>query len=254
LKLELNNIKLTKMLNKEKHNFTMVHILKDIYSDVEIASLLGFKGGTAAYLFYDLPRFSVDLDFDLLDPTQTNRDLLFQKIEKILLKYGKIKDSKNKSFTVFFSLSYGVGEHQVKVEINTRKTGATYQVLNYLGISMLVADRQSMLGGKLVALVGRKKFAMRDVFDVHFFIKQGWDISGEVLLAYEIYSLADYLEKCIALVEKITAEQLLAGLGELLDAKQKDWVKAHLKEDALFLLRLRLDNEQRNLKASQNQQ
>lgn len=27
--------------------------------------ILGFKGGTAAYIFYDLNRFSTDLDFDL---------------------------------------------------------------------------------------------------------------------------------------------------------------------------------------------
>jgi len=52
------------------HNNLLVQILKDIYSDTDISPFLGFKGGTAAYLFYDLPRFSVDLDFDLLDETK----------------------------------------------------------------------------------------------------------------------------------------------------------------------------------------
>ena len=45
----------------------MGYILKDIYADITINSLLGFKGGTCAYFFYNLPRFSVDLDFDLLE-------------------------------------------------------------------------------------------------------------------------------------------------------------------------------------------
>lgn len=55
------------MVDLNKHKFFLLQILKDIYSDMEIASLLGFKGGTALMFFYDLPRFSVDLDFNLLD-------------------------------------------------------------------------------------------------------------------------------------------------------------------------------------------
>lgn len=45
----------------------MLRILKDIYTDPDLNSLLGFKGGTALMFFYNLPRFSVDLDFNLLD-------------------------------------------------------------------------------------------------------------------------------------------------------------------------------------------
>ena len=33
----------------------MGKILRDIYSDISISSLLGLKGGTAAYFFYGLP-------------------------------------------------------------------------------------------------------------------------------------------------------------------------------------------------------
>jgi len=44
----------------------MVQLLKDIYSDIELANYLGFKGGTALMFFYELPRFSVDLDFNLI--------------------------------------------------------------------------------------------------------------------------------------------------------------------------------------------
>ena len=228
------------MLNKEKHKFVMVQILKDIYSDVEISSLLGFKGGTAAYLFYDLPRFSVDLDFDLLDPTEKNQDLLFEKIGKILAKYGEIKDEQKKFVTIFFALSYVAGEHQIKVEINTRPTGAHYEMLSYLGIPMLVAEKDSMLGGKLMALGGRKIFAVRDLFDMQFFLKQGWDLEKDMLPAYGIKSLDEYVGKCIVLIENIPDNKMLVGLGELIDEKQKAWVKTELKKSALFLLRLLL--------------
>jgi len=72
------------MLNKEKHQLIMGRILKDVYTDVLIAPLLGFKDGTCAYFFYGLPRFSVDLDFDLFSPDEIKQTLLFDTIRKIL--------------------------------------------------------------------------------------------------------------------------------------------------------------------------
>ncbi len=53
------------MFDLSKHRFILVQILKDVYSDGKLGRYLGFKGGTACYLFYNLPRFSVDLDFAL---------------------------------------------------------------------------------------------------------------------------------------------------------------------------------------------
>ena len=44
------------------HKNVLIRILKDIFTDPTIGPVLGFKGGTAAYLFYGLNRFSVDLD------------------------------------------------------------------------------------------------------------------------------------------------------------------------------------------------
>lgn len=218
----------------------MVNILKDIYSDISISSLLGFKGGTAVYLLYGLPRFSVDLDFDLLENSEENRDRVFQKIREILLKYGEIKDEQKKLFTVFFSLSYATGEHQVKVEINTRHTSARYEMKSYLGIPMLVATRASLFAGKLVALTQRKEFVARDLYDTHFFLKNLWDIDPDVLDAYHIPSLREYLERCVAFVENIPDNALLAGLGELIDEKEKIFVKTHLKNDTVFQLKLRV--------------
>jgi len=51
------------MLNIQKHRLALAKILKDIYSDFELSSLLGLKGGTALYFFYDLPRSGTFLTF-----------------------------------------------------------------------------------------------------------------------------------------------------------------------------------------------
>jgi predicted nucleotidyltransferase component of viral defense system len=78
------------MQDWNKHKFLIVQILKDIYADLELSRYLGFKGGTALMLFYDLPRFSVDLDFNLLDLAKN--DTVYNKVRNILLKYGRIRD------------------------------------------------------------------------------------------------------------------------------------------------------------------
>lgn len=88
------------MLNINVHRNILLQILKDIYSDIELGPLLGFKGGTAAYLFYQLNRFSVDLDFDLLDAAK--EETVFDKISAVLSTYGQIKDSQHKRYTIFF--------------------------------------------------------------------------------------------------------------------------------------------------------
>jgi predicted nucleotidyltransferase component of viral defense system len=66
----------------------MLQILRDIYSDLELSNFLGFKGGTALMFFYNLPRFSVDLDFNLL--IADRETAVYQKVRNILLKYETV--------------------------------------------------------------------------------------------------------------------------------------------------------------------
>jgi predicted nucleotidyltransferase component of viral defense system len=67
-------------MNTNQHKSYLVRILKDIYTDIELGGLLGFKGGTALMFFYQLPRFSVDLDFHLIDVEK--QTFVFEKICK----------------------------------------------------------------------------------------------------------------------------------------------------------------------------
>lgn len=229
------------MLNKEKHQLTMGKILRDIYTDTTISSLLGFKGGTCAYFFYNLPRFSVDLDFDLLTTDEKTQKTITDKIRNILLAYGQIKDEKIKRFTMFFLLSYGDAEHNIKIEINTRSLLPNikeyYELREFLGITMLVAKRDYLFASKLMALSERKEIAARDVYDIYFFGKENWDIERAVLELRSKKSSIKYLSDCITIVETMKDNQILHGLGELLGDKDKNWVKNNLKKEAIFVLR-----------------
>lgn len=229
------------MLNKERHSLIMGQILKDIYSDIFLASQLGFKGGTCAYFFYDLPRFSVDLDFDKIFFEENKKQEIFKKVENILMKYGQIKDSHVKENTIFYLLSYGDSEHNIKIEISTRdiiKNIKDFYVLKeHLGISLLVAKKDYMFSTKLLALKGRNNIAMRDVYDIHFFAKNNWDINSEIISSWTDKNVYEYLSDCIEVIEKIKENEILAGLGELVNEEEKRWIKKSLWQEVIFLLK-----------------
>ena len=230
------------MLNREKHQLIMGQILKDIYTDVSIGPLLGFKGGTCAYFFYDLPRFSVDLDFDLLVINEENQKMVLEKIVVILSKYGQVKEQYIKRFTVFALLSYGDNDHNIKIEINVRKLVENikehYEIKEYLGISMFVAKKDYLFASKLSALTLRAETAMRDIFDIHYFAKNNWDINTEVIKERTGKITKEYLADCITFIEKVKNNQMLQGLGELVNnEKEKEWVRTHLKTDSIFMLK-----------------
>ena len=135
-------------LDYSKHKNILLQILKDIYSDTSIATNLGFKGGTAAMMFYDLPRSSVDLDFDLLDESKETE--VFEKVQGIVKGYGKIVDSHMKRFNLTNIISYDAKAQNIKVEINRRQFGSKYDVKTLLGISMLVMVKEDMFAHKLM--------------------------------------------------------------------------------------------------------
>lgn len=224
------------MLDPIRHKTTLINLLKDIYSDVELRTILGFKGGTAAMMFYDLPRLSVDLDFDLLQ--EDKKELVLERINKIISSYGKVLDAAEKKFTLFFLLNYEKGKQAVKIEISKRRSTNIYEFKNYLGISMLVIRQEDATAGKLAALITRKNFAIRDVFDTLYFLKNNWPINETVLKEKTGLSIEQVLKKALEKVAKIEKNQVLQGLGELLDNKQKAWAKENLIKDTIFQLKL----------------
>lgn len=224
------------MIDIDLHRAAFINVLRAIYSDPILRSCLGFKGGSAAMFFYDLPRFSVDLDFDLLDTDK--KQAVFDRLKQILLNLGNLIQVQDKKFTLFFLLSYRKGLRQLKIEISKRPGSAEYIPQNYLGISMLVMKKEDMVTGKLAALLTRKKFAPRDIYDLWFFLQSHWDMNEKLLNEKTEMSLTQALAKAKKLVASVRPTELLAGLGELLDNKQKAWVREKLIPETLFQLRL----------------
>lgn len=229
------------MPSAQTHKNILFKILKDIYSDTSISPFLGFKGGTAAYVFYNLPRFSIDLDFDLLD--ESKEDHVFLSVKNIVAQYGKVKEAVKKISNLLFVISYQGKARNIKVEINLKKFDSKYEIKTHLGVSMLVMDKEDMFANKLLAMRDRMNKMSRDIYDVWFFANNDWPVNKAMVEKRSGKNYAEFLKECVSSLEKIENSRILFGIGELLDDKQKRWAKEKLKSDALFLLRVMLDNE-----------
>ena len=232
-------------LNIIIHKNILTMILKDIFTDSSISPFLGFKGGTAALFFYDLNRFSVDLDFDLLEEDKAEQ--VFKSIENILKTYGIVKDARKKRYSLFFLLSYNnkiIADQNIKLEINLRNFGSRFEVKQYLGIQMQVMVREDMVANKLVAMHERIGKTNRDIYDVWFFLQNNWPINKKIIEQRSKIKYTDFLQKCIDDLNKINDKNILSGIGELVNENQKIWIKNKLKNETIFLLRLALNNEE----------
>lgn len=227
-------------LDISTHKTILFQILKDIYSDTTISPFLGFKGGTAALMFYGLDRFSIDLDFDLLD--ETKEDYVFERVIGILKRYGTLKESNKKRFSLFYVLSYEDRARNIKVEVNRRQFGSRYEVKTYLGVSMLVMVPEDMFAHKLMAMHERIGKTSRDIYDVWFFLQNRFPINQRIVEGRSKMPFDKLLQKCISQLEKMSNRHILDGVGELLTASQKDWAKAKLREETISLLKLRLES------------
>lgn len=223
-------------LDRDKHKSVLLNLLKDIYADPRVGPFLGFKGGTAATMFYGLDRFSVDLDFDLLRADKAEQVL--SALITIAGKYGKIKDQHQKHFGLICALSYADQATHIKIDVSTRPTSASYELRTHLGISMLVMNLADMVAHKLLAMSERWSKTSRDIFDVWFFLSKISPINEQIIIDRAGQTFAELAAQCIKDLQKISEREVLRGLGELLTEPQKDWARDKLIEETIAQLRI----------------
>ncbi len=228
---------------KNRHRAVMLNIIREIYTNRGLGQNLGFKGGTAAYFFYDLPRFSVDLDFDLINSSPETTTKVFTEVRKVLSDMGIITDENSKLNTLLLELSYETDSRKVKVEISTREQQNQYHLLDLYGTACKVMTKEYMFARKLIALTRRNRLASRDLFDINFFLKQNWSIAEGPIEEVVGNPLSSYLMEVTEFIaEKFTEKNVLDGVGDLLDDSQRRdrMLKRNLIDETLFMLRSRL--------------
>ena len=224
-------------LNVNKHRQVMYALLVAL-TQSKYQSILGFKGGTLAYFFHELPRFSTDLDFDLL--TEVDEQLFLSDLIDVCKNYGVVKDAYDKEFTIFLLLNYAEHEMNIKIEINKRiRENDHFSFQSLYGNQMLCMEASDIFTNKLVALLERKRTVSRDLFDIHFFLQKGFQINEELLLERTGKKSDLYLPEVSDFIKRhFNTTNLLAGLGELISEKQKSFVKERLVSKTLGMIEL----------------
>jgi len=162
-----------------------------LYSVSDLRSNLIFKGGTALYKFYNLNRFSEDLDFDIagkrfdvdalikrvirsLELTGMQRALHEKKeygneINIRLTVRGPLYDgSKNSMSRVTLNLS----KRERPTVVNEKLLIAGYQEIPSFELSVL--DAKEIAAEKIRCIMTREK--PRDIYDLWFLFKRGTSI------------------------------------------------------------------------------
>ena len=234
-------------LNATKHKTNLTNILIDIYKDSILAPVLGFKGGTAAMLFYKLPRLSIDLDFDLVSIGKNDLDknkAVIDNMTGLLATKYTIKDQSEKFNTLFWLVSYGKGLTNIKVEISTRKIPYNhYELKPFYGVKVMILDIKDMMAHKMVAAMQRRSTANRDLFDIHFFLKTRFasEVNYNIIKERTGKAPKEFYLDLLDFVQKIEPQSVLTGLGEILNESQKDWAKVKLVEELQGLIQRQID-------------
>ena len=222
-------------MNISLHRRVLLSLLQKLYKQADLAPLLGFKGGTSLYFLHGLPRFSVDLDFNLI---ANNAAFPAETMQQILESELTLHDAHEKEHTWFWNGVYEPGQWNVKVEVSKRLFQDAYNHESLFGLALPVLSLEHQLSHKLCAITDRNIMVNRDLFDTHFLLKKHISIAEDIIRQRTGKGLKGYLDDLIEYIpQHMSKRGILDGLGELLNPETKQWTQDSLLEERLFLLR-----------------
>lgn len=181
--VEIGNFKRLELRNAEK-DYLLEHTL---YATSDFRRFLVFKGGTALYKFYNLNRFSEDLDFDAIGK-RPDFDRMVKKIERNMELLGMnaaveredYGNDTNFRLAIRGPLFNGSRESMSRITINISRRERpesfsdqlflpSYKEIPSFEVSVL--DQNEIAAEKIRCILTREK--ARDVYDLWFLLRKG---------------------------------------------------------------------------------
>lgn len=225
----------------DTHYSYLYNILKDIALDKELSPLLILKGGTSLMFFYELPRFSLDLEFTLVDRKQ--EQLVFKRLLKIACKYGTICEKILGPFGAKVVLEYGKESRTLEIEISNQYWREETDLLCLDGFSLNVMSLSDIYSHKLIALGEGDNVAGKEIFDIWFLGEKYIMPNGDIVMKWVGRNLVEQLSLDISILEKLTNDQLMSSLEPLLLPEKAKWANTSLLPEAIASLQMRVGAE-----------
>jgi len=237
------------------HKSRMNRLLIEIIDQPILSQELALKGGTCAAMLRYLDRFSVDLDFDVLEGADETR--LRQEFLKV---FADLDFTITKEFesTLFFQLRYPSEpgkRNTLKLSASSPIVKANQYKVQYLGeIDRLMRCQtvETMFANKLVAVTDRYQvhgtLAGRDVYDIHYFFTHGYNYHAPIIDERTGLDPEAYLRKLSDFIRKnFTQTVVNEDLNTLMPARQFQQVRKILIPETLYWLEReigRLENKE----------
>jgi predicted nucleotidyltransferase component of viral defense system len=175
--------------------FRLADLLKTVYENEFLKDSLVIKGGTAInFIYFKMPRLSVDIDFNFVSD-ETREDMLKSRenIDRILTKIFMTEGYEMEKVQPYALLQYNLkytntagNLDRIKIEINFLERIPVFEIVeNKISILDLPEFKVKTYGAeelfatKLRALLTRA--ASRDLFDVYMLLKSGLKFDEKAL-------------------------------------------------------------------------
>lgn len=194
---------------KKKGLSTKEHIEKDYFQDLFLYHLFRksnkvvFKGGTALYKIYELPRFSEDLDFNLIGGFDIER--LIREVAGFI---GNVKSVRKTGNSLLIKIAFkGIltKYNTLRIDVSIKnKNLRGFDVKNYVPeyvninpFSLKILKLEEMIAEKTHSILAREK--ARDLYDLFFLLRMSKfdkELVDEKLAIFDMhFNLSDFKKK-----------------------------------------------------------
>lgn len=215
------------IFNQYREN-TIIEVVQAL-SKSEAGSHIVFKGGTALKLFYGLPRYSEDIDYDStgkLSPID-----LTEIIKTVTAKKRwEVTDDAVKYNTILVELRFPGPERnfRVKIEISTRKKEINTTILSLRGVPVISLEPSFLMTEKLITFVDRQ--AGRDFFDAWFILNNAYPLDeGLILNVFD--DISQFYRTLSEILKKTDSKKIQRDTGKLLSLDHRNWIKTSFLSD-----------------------
>ncbi|MFW6148053.1 MAG: nucleotidyl transferase AbiEii/AbiGii toxin family protein [Thermodesulfobacteriota bacterium] len=221
---------------------TIIEVVQTVAKS-RAGSQIAFKGGTALKLFYGLPRYSEDIDYDAL-PGSSPQELMRVLKGLFVKRRWEITDEAIKYFTVLSELRFAGPERRfrVKIEISTREKELETTIQSFRGVPILTLEPSFLMTEKLLTFLDRQ--AGRDIFDAWFILDHGYPLK-ESLIKEVFAGYKEFYQAMAHIVEGADRNKILRDTGKLLGQDYRNWIRTSFLDDFIRLIRDKLDSLQR---------
>ncbi|MDZ7700119.1 MAG: nucleotidyl transferase AbiEii/AbiGii toxin family protein [Deltaproteobacteria bacterium] len=185
--------------------------------------------GHSAQAFFDLPRYSENIDYDALPGASA--EWLIAIIEGLCTKKGwEITDSALKYHTLLVELRFKGPDRNfhVKIEISTREKELKTTILPLRGVPVVILEPSFLMTEKLLTFLDRR--AGRDIFDAWFILNGAYPLD-ETMIARAFRNRSAFFQTLLNTVRKTDPKKILRDTGKLLNQDHRNWIQTSFLSD-----------------------